>query len=167
MSDTTTRLPVSFVTNALQSGLYHAKEFNRVLKSALEAGCKTVSSFLSYACLFCATIHAVYRHSDNRAVRDQVFKDLKFALSFLQRQARYWPNSATMILQLDDFCQHALVYKPLIDDSYEGINISAVDTNRIYTLIDYSILSSRKDIAIWTSNSPEDPLWLSKITEAC
>lgn len=93
----TTKLPVSFLINALQSGLYHAQELNRVLKSALQAGCRTNSSFLSYACLFSATIHAVYRHADTGPVREQAIEDLKFATSFLQRQARYWPNSATIV----------------------------------------------------------------------
>lgn len=93
----TRRLPVSFIINSLQCGLYHAQELNRVLKSALEIGCKTNSSFLSYACLFAATIHGVYRHSDNRPLRDQALKDLKFSLSFLRRQAHYWPNSAIIV----------------------------------------------------------------------
>ena len=93
----TTRLPVSFMVNALQTGLYHAQELNRVLRTALEAGCKTNSSFLSYACLFSATIHGVYRHADDSHLRAQANKDMTFAISFLQCQARYWPNSASIV----------------------------------------------------------------------
>ena len=92
-----TGLPTSFQMNSLQVGLFHAQELNKVLKSALEAGCMAMSSFLSYGCLMSATVHAVYRHLDIPSVREQAIQDLNFNLSFLQRQAQYWPNAVTMV----------------------------------------------------------------------
>lgn len=97
LSFSSTRLPTSFLIHSLQSGLYHAQELNAVLKAALEAGCTANSSFLSYACLIAATIHGAYRHSGIPLVREQAAKDLKFNISYLQRKARYWPNSATIV----------------------------------------------------------------------
>lgn len=95
-----TRLPRSFHIHSLQVGLYHAQELNRVMKAALRAGCAVLASFLSYACLISATIHAVSRHSEIPAVREQAAKDLNFNLSFLQRQARYWPNAGIIVSYL-------------------------------------------------------------------
>lgn len=97
ISFSATRLPASFIINSNQVGLRHAQELNRVLKSALEAGCMANASFLSYASLISATIHAVYRHSDNTFVREQAIEDLKFSRLFLERQARHWPNSAIIV----------------------------------------------------------------------
>lgn len=97
LSYSSARLPASFIINSLQVGLYHAQKLNETLRSALDAGCMVNSSFLSYSCLVSATIHGVYRHSDSAPVREQATKDLKFNLSFLQRQARDWPNSATIV----------------------------------------------------------------------
>ena len=97
LSGSSTRIPPSFQINSLHVGLYHAQELNKVLKSAQEAGCMVMSSFLTYSCLVSATVHAVYRHSDIPSVREQAIQDLSFSLSFLQKQARYWPNAVTIV----------------------------------------------------------------------
>lgn len=154
-----TRIPVSFSINSLYINLYHAQELNRVMKTALQTGYKVISSFLSYACLISATIHAVYRHSDTESVRERAAKDLDFNLTFLQRQAQYWPNAVTILHRLSDFCQYSQAYKDLISLAPE-VNISTEDATRLYTLLDYSVLSTGRDTVVWPAASPTKILLL-------
>lgn len=154
-----TRIPVSFSINSLYINLYHAQELNRVMKTASRAGCMLISSFLSYACLISATVHAVYRHSETASVRERAAKDLNFNLTFLQRQAQYWPNAVTMLNKLGEFCHHSHAYKDLISLAPE-VNISSADATRLYTLMDYSVLSTGRDAVVWPAVSEVENLTL-------
>lgn len=61
--------------------------------------------------------------------------------------------------QLDDFCRNSQAYSALISNSCDIINVPAVDANRMYTLIDYTTLSSRKGAAVWPTPPRPESLW--------
>ena len=86
-------------------------------------------------------------------------KDLNFNLTFLQRQAQYWPNAVTMLNRLGEFCRHSHAYKDLISLAPE-VQISTVDATRLYTLMDYSVLSTGRDAVVWPPAAQVENLML-------
>lgn len=92
-----TRIPTSFLSQSLDSCRSHAQELVTTLTQAKVAGFSLNATFYGYCLLVSGTIHALFQHSANDAVRHDSAQSLDCCLRLLEEKARFWGNSARMV----------------------------------------------------------------------
>lgn len=91
-----TRAPTSFVKEALGRGQQHARLLTTALKTVHEYGL-TFSSFMGYACIVAATVHALYLHHDDSQIKEDSRQLLEASFKFLEGGQRFWDHYPRMV----------------------------------------------------------------------
>lgn len=95
-----TKVPRSFATRAIQTGVDHAILLVRLLQSASDTGVRTESSFYTYSIAVASGILSLASNGERPIVNYQRSDMLDYfgrTVGMLDRLARIWPNAANMV----------------------------------------------------------------------
>lgn len=92
-----TRIPTSFLAQAISSSSRHAQELTQTLTNARRSQHKVAATFFSYASVVAGSIHCLQQHSPDGLARLKSAEALQGSLAHLIDKAKYWKNSSRMV----------------------------------------------------------------------
>ncbi|KAH7349085.1 hypothetical protein BKA66DRAFT_295776 [Pyrenochaeta sp. MPI-SDFR-AT-0127] len=144
-----TRIPTSFLSQAISSCSSHAQELTQTLTNARRSEHKVSATFFSYASTVAGLIHGLEQHSPDGLTRIESSEALQGSLAHLHKKARYWKSSNRMVAALTQFSDVSAHYSSLLDPSLQSVPLELSDIERFYALCDYGTMSTNQSV-----NSP-------------
>jgi hypothetical protein len=91
------RVPFTFRSQSLESARVHAQELINAILRGKHSGLTAAASFYGYCVLVAGTIHALFQHSPDEAIKNTSTQTLQFAEALLEDKSRVWWNSSLMV----------------------------------------------------------------------
>lgn len=97
-----TRVPPSFLKQALQRGREHAQQLTVALHAIQKKGV-SLASFYAYACTVAGTIHKLYMHHEDPKISDTASRLFECSVEFLQYGKKVWKHYPRMVSRMFPF----------------------------------------------------------------
>ncbi|KAF7595591.1 hypothetical protein BBP40_005627 [Aspergillus hancockii] len=138
------KVPRSFASRALQTGVDHATLLVDLLRDAAEAGCLVESSFYAYSLAIAGGIHSIASHVQHPSVAHGLpagVPHFQHSLDALERLATFWVHAANMSVRLREFHTQSHRLVGLLHPVSLTDDLDPASEEVLWSMIDYAVLA--------------------------
>ncbi|KAL3440365.1 hypothetical protein BJX65DRAFT_290640 [Aspergillus insuetus] len=139
------KVPRSFATRAVQTGVDHATLLVQLLQSASDVGVRTESSFYTYSIAVAGGILSLASNAENSPLncpRSDMLNYFKRAVGMLDQLARIWPNAANMATRLRDFHARSQYFSGLLNPVDSTSELDPTSVEILWSILEYAVLGA-------------------------
>ncbi|KAK6374018.1 hypothetical protein LTS17_007988 [Exophiala oligosperma] len=137
VDSTRLNVPMTWMMNALKSGLEHARLLSQLVKEAEDCGFAIQASFHAYFLLIAGSILALYSNSSDARVKQEARHYFLWDLGSLEGAGKHFPRTLLVAQELRLFAESAHRFSDLLDVPTSKYEPDEGVARVLWTVVDY------------------------------